>query len=234
VATSEPAPERTLGVDLASKPARTAVCLISWHREEAIVEQLRAGVDDAELVRLFDLADRVGIDVPFGWPEAFVRAVVAHRERRGWPAASAEELRYRRTDVFVWRRTGRPPLSVSSDRLAVPAFRLGRLLAGRDADRIGDGRYVEVYPRAARDRWSLGRRRVADLLERVPRLMLEPDHSTRCDGDSDCFDALIAALVTRAHALGECEPIPDEDNEAARYEGWIALPREGSLERLLG
>jgi len=56
---------------------------------------------------------------------------------------------------------------------------------------------------------------------------------TTCDESNDCFDALIAALVARASALGLCEEIPGELLETAEREGWIALPLVGSLERLI-
>ena len=230
--TPDVAATRTLGVDLASKPAGTAACLIAWERDGATVEHLDAGVDDPELMRLSDTADRVGIDVPFGWPDNFVLAVNAHRDHQDWPSATSEDLRYRRTDIFVWQQTGRPPLSVSADYLAIPAFRLAKLLAHWNADRLGKGKYVEVYPRAARNRWNLETKRVSEVVERAPWLRLMPEHVTSCDDDADCFDALIAALVTRAHVLGDCEPVPGEDLEGARREGWIALPREGTLEGL--
>jgi len=45
----------------------------------------------------------------------------------------------------------------------------------------------------------------------------------------DNFDAFVAALVTRAAAIGCCEEIPPE---RAKKEGWIALPKSGSLGRL--
>ncbi|MDE2793483.1 MAG: hypothetical protein OXL34_01585 [Gemmatimonadota bacterium] len=48
----------------------------------------------------------------------------------------------------------------------------------------------------------------------------------------DNFDAFVAALVTRAAAIGCCEEIPPEDCERAKKEGWIALPKSGSLGRL--
>jgi predicted nuclease with RNAse H fold len=224
----------TLGVDLASKPAGTAACLISWEPDEAVVEYLGAGVDDDKLNELAGRADMVGIDIPFGWPDAFVEAIYAHHNHQPWHVASQEELRYRRTDRFVWRETRRPPLSVSSDKLAIPAFRVASLLSLWNAERTGAGKYVEVYPRASRGRWNLETKSVSEVADRAPWLRLKPEHVTSCDDDDDCYDALLAALVTRAQALGECEPIPEEDLDAARREGWIALPREGSLERLLG
>ena len=43
------------------------------------------------------------------------------------------------------------------------------------------------------------------------------------------LDALVAALVARAAVIGCCEPIPPGDRALAMEEGWIALPRSGSL-----
>jgi hypothetical protein len=53
-----------------------------------------------------------------------------------------------------------------------------------------------------------------------------------CAGRS--FDALVAALVARAKAIGLCRPIPDGKRTLAAVEGWIALPQAGSLEQLPG
>jgi hypothetical protein len=59
--------------------------VIRWEEHVARVEHLRAGVDHDELRRLVVDIDKVGIDVPFGWPDAFVTSVEsAHRE--GWIA----------------------------------------------------------------------------------------------------------------------------------------------------
>ena len=146
---------RTLGVDLASKPAGTAACLISWEPGEAVVEYLEAGIDDDKLNELAGRADRVGIDIPFGWPDAFVAAICAHHNHQPWHVASQDELRYRRTDRFVWRETRRPPLSVSSDKLAIPAFRVASLLSLWNAERTGAGKYVEVYRKQADGSWKV-------------------------------------------------------------------------------
>lgn len=225
---------RTVGVDLASKPARTAACVIVWSSNTATVESLRAGADDDELRRLVTDAEKVGIDVPFGWPDDFVASVLAHHRMEAWPGSDGQELRLRRTDKFVWRETKKQPLSVSSDRLAVPAFRAARLLSEWQADRIGAGTFVEVYPRAARTRFELGRTRsIEELRERAPWLTLSLEQATTCQESDDCFDAVIAALVARAKALGLCEAIPEDCLASAAREGWIALPIAGSLERLV-
>jgi hypothetical protein len=224
---------RTLGVDLASSPARTAACVINWEDRVARVEHLWAGVDDDELRRLAADVDKVGIDVPFGWPDGFVESVSAHHEMEAWPGFDGADLRLRRTDEFVWRRTKRQPLSVSADKLAVPAFRAARLLSEWQADRTGAGRFVEVYPRAARARFELARAlSIKELQERAPWLTLAVEQEIACEQNEDCFDALISALVARASAIGLCEPIPDDLLDSARREGWIALPFAGSLEHL--
>jgi predicted nuclease with RNAse H fold len=225
---------RTLGIDLASKPKRSAACLITWEPDKAAVEHLRAEIDDSELNRLAATAAKVGIDIPFGWPDQFVLAVSAHNAHEPWPEPTLEAFRYRRTDIFIWNATKLPPLSVSTDRLGIPAFRIAKLLSDWDADRTGGGKFVEVYPRAARNQWKLGKvRTLSEVIERAPWLSLSPTDATRCDENEDCFDALVAALVARAQAIGECEPIPEDELAMAGREGWIALPRDSSLERLI-
>lgn len=115
----------------------------------------------------------------------------------------------------------------------MPAFRAARLLSGWDTDRSGEGKFVEVYPRAARDRFKLGgTRSLGELRGRAPWLALTSGDVTKCEESGDCFDAQIAPLTARAFVLDLCEPIPDADRESARREGWIALPLPGSLERL--
>jgi hypothetical protein len=63
------------------------------------VEFLDAGLKDVDLEALADRATRVGIDIPFGWPDTFVEALVAQRNDASWPPASQQELRYRTVDL---------------------------------------------------------------------------------------------------------------------------------------
>ena len=133
----------------------------------------------------------------------------------------------------------------------MPAMRAVRLLAeaaagGEAVDRSGAGRFVEVYPAAALHVWgfpSRGYKRtkgaavrarlVSDLSQRTEDwLTLSEEDWDRCTASDDMLDALVAALVARAAALGRCEPIPSGDHELAREEGWIALPETGSLDQL--
>ena len=240
----------TLGVDLASQPKRTGICLIRWDRGSARVETLSLGATDADLHELFRRADKIGIDAPFGWPAPFTRAVAAYSAETVWPSTDVPRLRFRRTDEVAREKLGRWPLSVSTDLIAVTAMRAVRLLAeaatGETIDRSGVGRFVEVYPAAALHVWgfpSRGYKRakgtavrsqlVRDLTERTADwLTLSEEDWARCKASDDMLDALVAALVARAAAIGRCEPIPPEDRELAKEEGWIALPQTGSLEQL--
>ena len=67
--------------------------------------------------------DWVGIDSPFGWPAGFVSAVAGYAEREPWPDLDADALRYRLTDRLVRDEVKLSPLSVSSDRIGVTAWR---------------------------------------------------------------------------------------------------------------
>ena len=119
----------TLGVDLASLPARTAACAIEWTAGRARVVDVACGQDDDALRKRIAGADKVGLDVPFGWPDAFADAVARFHAGGAWPEASVVALRYRETDRVVAARTGRWPLSVSTDLIGVPTFRAARLLS---------------------------------------------------------------------------------------------------------
>ena len=242
----------TLGVDLASQPKRTATCLLCWDRGSARCDALSMGATDSDLHELFGRADKTGIDAPFGWPAPFTRAVAEYSASTVWPSAEVRQLRFRRTDRVVWEKLGWWPLSVSSDLIAVPAMRVVRLLAeeaatGETIDRSGRGRFVEVYPAAALSIWgfpsrgykgakgsALRARLVSDLAERTADwLALSKEDWARCKASDDMLDALVAALVARAAHVGRCEPIPTGDHVLATEEGWIALPRSGSLGELV-
>ena len=244
----------TLGVDFAADPARTALCWILWENGRAeVLPGASCGADDNALLAAFAEADKVGIDAPFGWPDAFVEAIVAHRDGRPWPdhGANREPLRFRRTDIAVHERTHRWPLSVSSDRIGVTTMRLAGLLSrleqnGEAVERDGSGRIVEVYPAAALDIWDLPSRGYKRKENRDARCRLLDAIKTRthgwltlpdavcqsCQGSDDVLDAVIAALVARAAATGRCEPIPNEVRPQAQREGWIALPSANGLDEL--
>ena len=243
----------TAGVDLSSQTAHTASCTIEWSGGRARVKDLVLDVDDDAIRALVQSVDKVGIDVPLGWPLAFADAVAEHSRRGTWPAdyshSDALAYRYRRTDLWVWKALkGPPPLSVATDRISIPAMRAAAVLSSLPVPVPPDGSdvVVEVYPAAALRQWGFTargykRKEQADarrlLVESVFRATAEwlsvgPAEVGRCLASDDAFDALVASLVARAAAIGAVHPVPDGDRPAAVREGWIAVPVAGSLELL--
>ncbi len=242
----------TAGVDLSSQAAKTAACVIDWSDHRATVTELTLGVDDDSISALIGRVDKLGIDVPLGWPIAFADAMSDYSSDGRWPMEYRHtdnvSYRYRRTDL-LWKELGTsPPLSVSADRIALPAMRAAALLSRLpdQTARDGSGVVVEVYPAAALRRWDLPSRKYkrnenADarrelvarfLADTKTWLAIEGGDVDLCIASDDAFDALVAALVARAAAMELVEPIPSEDLASALREGWIAVPIEGSLNRL--
>jgi predicted nuclease with RNAse H fold len=120
---------RTVGVDLAAEPRTTAVAVIEWRPGTAQVSTVRMPADDSMVLDLMDGADKVGIDYPLGWPDAFVQFVTAHHnDALTVPddLTSVEwrrSLSYRFTDEHVRTALSMIPLSVSTDRIGVTAMR---------------------------------------------------------------------------------------------------------------
>jgi predicted nuclease with RNAse H fold len=54
----------TLGVDLSSQDANTAVCLLRWNRGICTIERLETKVRNDEIVALMGSARVTGIDAP--------------------------------------------------------------------------------------------------------------------------------------------------------------------------
>ena len=124
----------TAGIDLAAEPKGTALALIEWSEGSGKLLDLQVGVDDSVIVQGISNAEKIGIDCALGWPMEFVDFVSNHND----PNAQSHEveggmdwrrrLSYRETDRAVRARTGRWPLSVSTDRLGLTAMRCAGLL----------------------------------------------------------------------------------------------------------
>lgn len=102
---------------------------------------------------------------------------------------------------------------------------------------ITSWRYKEpARPKAPDSETELRRENRAHMLDRIleelPTLEINPEFRARCEADDDPLDALVCALVARAVELGLCDPIPAGNRWQAMREGWIHLPREGSLAQL--
>ncbi len=241
----------TLGVDLAASPKRTASCKVKWEIGRALALEHASGEEDDALLRHISEVDYVGIDVPLGWPDEFVEAVVAHKNHAPWPGKEISRLCLRETDRFVKAKTGLRPLSVSADRIAVPAMRAAKLLSrlakrGVSVDRRGVDKLVEVYPAAALKVWGFRHSRYkgrkwyenrqalfAAIESQTGKwLHIQDDVREACKANDDVLDALIAALVARGASRSLCESIPEGTEQRAGQEGWIALPRPGTLDKL--
>jgi predicted nuclease with RNAse H fold len=236
----------TLGIDLAASDAKTACCEIDWSGLPATVTLLEVGVSDDRLVPLVSRAEKVGIDCPLGWPDIFIEAVARYQDGSPWPDLPRELMRFRRTDIHVAQH-GRWPLSVSTDRIGVPAMRCAALLTRLGVTaRDGSEVIVEVYPAAALRAWEFdahgykldagaGKRQllVDGIRERTTRWLSVPTaFHALCAASDHAFDALLCALVARACALGMTEPPPPEAQQAAVREGWIHVPVSGSFDAL--
>lgn len=237
----------TAGVDLATEPAKTAMATIEWTAGTAVVSSLLLSADDADIVDLAAGVDVLGIDCPLGWPDDFVAFLQAHHTGHVLAPADVagkdwrQRLANRATDRQVRNACGLKPLSVAADRIALTAMRAAGILArladqGRPVDRAGSGVVVEVYPAASLRIWNLphqGYKRghqknreqlIGALLTAAPWLDLGT-HTDLCVHSDDAFDAVIAALTARAHALKQTTvPAAGPEREQAEREGWIVLP----------
>lgn len=237
----------TVGIDLASQPVRTGLCVLEWAGEARCLE-LRTGVDDGEIVAAATASDKCGIDVPLGWPDDFVATVATHHAGGTPPSIEGtERLRMRATDIWVWRRHGRRPLSVSTDLIGVTALRavqIQRMMAaatGRPVDRTGAGLVVETYPAAALAAWGLPSSRykgatpgsdetLAELAVAVTErfdVALDPADARLAATNDDAFDALVCAIVARLAATGRTTGPPADLADVAAREGWIHVPDAG-------
>jgi hypothetical protein len=258
----------TMGIDLAAKAEKTAVCLLRWEGREPTLVMLRRGKADdstpfcdkwlsttAYGVRgdYGGTITKVGIDDPFGWPIDFLDAMASYRDAPNWPTALDDPRKkfcFRETDRFVRNLTGKQPLSVSANLIAIPAMRCATLLSdiarhkgNESVSRDGSGLCCEVYPDPALRHWTAdspawadgksykgaanGAKRV-QLLESLLSALPIGDPLGALEKVSlqdDYLDALVCALVARAAELDQTiRPQDEKQVESAAIEGWIHLP----------
>lgn len=241
-------PVRYVGIDLAAAAERTgaAVLVEDPHSGRLVLEQALLGADDDAIVELVLGADKAGVDVPFGWPEPFLRLVTGHRAGTLAPALDSgpswrRELALRTTDRAVHELTGLTPLSVSTDRIAYPALRWANLAArvraaGAPVEPDGTGVACEVYPAAALRTWGLPFRAykksgrepvraglVTALAGLVPHLDLA-GHDRALVAQDDVLDAVVSALVAREAYHGNSHLPVAGQRVVARREGWVHVP----------
>lgn len=232
----------TLGIDLSSQKKNTAACRIDWaHDNAALVELPILECDDEMLDEQISVSEVIGIDAPFGWPEGF-RKAVANWQADSWSGRAdfQESLRFRITDQAVLDRFKNTtckltPLSVSTDRIALPAMRTMALLQRHGVrDKSGDGRFFEVYPAGTLACWKLPCRGykngpgamqqrgkiLAGIRQRFPQMHI-PEEYVKTD---HALDALIASISAKIAKDGDTARPDSTQLEAARTEGWIHLP----------
>lgn len=250
------------GVDLAAEPKGTALANVDWLDGRAKLVQLTLGASDEDIVNSTSSAVKLGIDCALGWPVEFVSFLNQHA-RMGLEQGSnsgdepgetertstdfeggidwRRRLAFRESDRHVREKTGRWPLSVSTDRLGMTAMRAAGLLsklqrAGIEIDRSGAGKVVEIYPGASLRGWGFntaGYRNspdlratlLADLASQAPWLELT-EFTDVMIGSCDAFDSVIAALAARAAWQGNYDSPRAEQLSAAKIEGWVALPNK--------
>lgn len=180
----------SLGIDLSTDPAKVWICEIDWGGTIPRVVALdqatalpdprpdrlatgalvrdEAGLIAALVARLAAFAPSeervVGVDVPLGWPAAFVDAIGDWEagDLRGFRKRT--ELRLRATDRFMQAVCGITPMSVSTDRMGSTAMLWAEVLStfARLQDRPSIDRaaardgVAEVYPAAALRMWTDG------------------------------------------------------------------------------
>jgi len=221
--------QRTVGVDLSTDEKKTALCVIDWSKAKPVVS-VRSGVS---FERILD--DRAGstlaIDCPFGWPNLFVDFLVNRRDGKPTDGTDRRPLRLRETDIWVHGQTKKSPLSVSTDKLGSTAIHCSDLLDGISPtlDRAGGEGVIEVYPAASLSVWKQDAREGFFDLLAAARIAL--DKSDEVDDHSR--DAVVCALTARAFDLKLIQEPIDGIPAAAKQEGWIFLPSEGSLEHLV-
>ena len=235
-----------LGVDLAADPKRTGIAQLRDDGTKIVIENVRVGVDDDAIVSAIMGSRKAGVDVPFGWPRAFVELVQGHRTAALAPPPDTgpdwrREVLYRATDLEVRRRVGKTPLSVAADKIAYPAIRWAAIAArlreqGVTVTPDGRGVACEVYPGAALAAWQLaghpykGAKNATSRSTLIERLSVRlpwlqwDGHRDACADDDNALDAVIAALVARDVHRGTAMPPPPELADLAADEGWIWLP----------
>jgi predicted nuclease with RNAse H fold len=242
----------TIGIDLSAQSKKTAVCALAWGDTSARISHIGVGADNQVLIELIatHAPTKVAIDAPFGWPKPFIRALTDFTDSGRWPSGRERRpLLLRTTDLLVKDQTGRDPLSVSSDRLAICAMRCAELLvelAGdSELDRTGSGLVIEVYPAAALRQWGFDptgykgakpekvekRRQLVEEMEAATSRWLELSEEDRelLAASDDIFDAVVSAIVARAAQIGRTLPIPEAHRRIAASEGWIHLPERQPL-----
>lgn len=234
---------RTWGLDLSTTPANSAAVALRWDGRMASVDAVHEPLDANGIIELITRTgdEPWGVDVPFGWPDAFV-ALMADRHTQSlpqsllpakddWAGWRTRTIAQRRTDAFLTHheQVRTRPLPAAFQMLGSTAAMWVLVEAdlatrGVEIDRSGlSGRVFETYPRAALAAWGHRQQGKTDLaaLEAHFQFLRVDARGRAALGNDHACDALVCALVARARELGRTLGPPEGDLAAARREGWI-------------
>jgi hypothetical protein len=243
---------RTWGLDLSTKPAKSAAVALVWEGDTASVDDVCQPLHATEIIERITATgeESWAVDVPFGWPDEFVDFMHDRHTQPlsgvllpapdSWETWRTTTLAQRRTDFFLTHHEGirTRPLPASFQMLGATAamwvlIEASLAARGVEIDRSGvDGRVCETYPRAALAAWGHrqpGKKDLDWLEAQFPFLKVDARWRSRLNNDDAC-DALVCALVARARELGHTYPPGEDALAAARREGWIHVSTRSSQE----
>ena len=246
-----------LGIDLSSQPERTAVCVLQQNTPNVFkIQEMKIGCNDAQLHDFIKQTKFIGIDAPFGWPIAFQNAVTTWNtcdwnDSMVWEKVLEgkkilqEKLRLRETDRRLQEmKIGVTPLSVSTDKISLPAMRAMLLLKRFGVkDKTGmtpfnDKHFYEVYPAATLACWKMNRagykkadaisirQKIVEQITQKFSFVDSADDLISCTKTDHQLDALICALTAFKASIKQTNwpPPSDLDESVIHQEGWIHLP----------
>lgn len=233
----------TWGLDVSTNKAKTAAVGIDWFTSgEARVVEVHHPLDAVDMAPLIaeHKASTWAVDVPFGWPDLFVKLMTVRHDaplsRLDIPASGdwywwrTRQIAQRRTDRFLTddpRIRTRPlpaPFQLLGATAAMWVLVEAELVGlGVQVDRAGmEGAICETYPSAALAAWGLSKAKQSwsQLRANFPFLTAKQQLLDRFDSDDVC-DAVVCALVARARDLKLTLSPSEDDLPAAQREGWI-------------
>src|SRR5690625_4870161 len=213
---------RCSGIDLAAEPKFTGVATLAVTDTSVRLEHAAVGVTGAQLIAAVSRSGGTGVDVPVGWPVAFVEFLQHHNDHTLEPPETTagpwrRTLGLRAADIDLHRRTGLTTLSVSANLIAYPAFRWAAIEAKlRALYRWG----IPYTGYTGRQRRNVRHRMVVALCLLFGAL----DWSGFEDlivADDNALDAVISVLVRYEVYCGDCDGPPEYLGEITQREGWM-------------
>lgn len=123
----------SVGLDWAVDPVNCAAVILEKNPAQPMrIVDVVCKVEDGDVKRLCAVGscDVVAVDIPFSWPKEFASFVASWSPLGPSPRRPPESIafRYRTTDRFVYEKTRKWPLSISSNLFALGARRWSKLV----------------------------------------------------------------------------------------------------------